>query len=250
MKENVEERVLSAYNLINDMVIEHKPSEPELITKNSKKKNVWPTKINDRYKEKRFINTWAKTTKKMSPQKMQRTQRLFDKMASTIVGNLDQPYDIHDDSKFVRNNRTEFAHQEFITRKSYESYQKKIFDSFDGSLNSAFNMSQDIDALIDDVSTPDEIKNVDHLDSLLSGDTELQVLINDVITESPGFLQNMVEDDLVKSFDNEYHRSQDVLSGKHCHLPINLLMNVIVNILSQCFMNISHYLNQCLGKYL
>ncbi|XP_028418819.1 uncharacterized protein LOC114544365 [Dendronephthya gigantea] len=204
-KEHVDERLLSAYDLMNEMVAEHAPKRAPLITQNSVTnsqrktgKKTTRVKANNRYKENRNLDhkkgrkiptekTNWKSTRELSNTRTIPSQAGLTRLNSSVntelsVQNSDLPEYAYDVEESAR---------QFVTRKSYESYQKKMSASFDfnQSISSIhggrFQHSLDprVDELLEDVSLGDplDFQRLDNIDSLLSGDSELRDLLNDVI---------------------------------------------------------------------
>lgn len=215
-KEHVDERLLSAYDLMNQMVAEHAPKRAPLITQNSVTNSQRKTfnkttrvKVNNRYKENKNLHrkkgrtkpaektSWKSTSELYNTRTIPSQARLtrLNSLVGTELGvsqNGDLPkydYDVEESAK------------QFITRKSYESYQKKMSASFDfdrsiSSLHGGglqHSLDPRVDELLEDVSLGDPLnfQRLGNLDSILSGDSELRDLLNDVIEnkQSHGLLE-------------------------------------------------------------
>lgn len=208
-KEHVDERLMSAYDLMNEMVTEQAPKNPALIIQNSVRsshtnagKKTSRVKANNRYKDKKIVNRRKKPTEKT------RLKSVTELHGTRII--RDQP-GLRDFSSLVRadhgRNSTSTARvydydieesaRQFITRKSYENYKQKKSTSldFDRSVSlrieSSFQLDPWVDQMIEDVSPSNslDLQRLGHLDTLLSGDSELRDLLSDVIPVKPRFLE-------------------------------------------------------------
>lgn len=183
------------------MVTDHAPLGPALITQNSLRNSQRKTskktdrvKANNRYKENRVVNSrkkkaTGKTTELFSTRTIPGQSGLTGSSGPVYSGrkeSSDAPlydYDVEESAR------------QFITRKSYENYQQqKMSRSFDFDRSTSlrdnpFQRSVDmrVDELLEDVSLGDplDLQRLDHLDSLLSGDSELRDLLGDVISDKP-----------------------------------------------------------------
>ena len=201
-KEHVDERLLSAYDLINEMVTQHAPNEPALITQSSVRdsqrkaaKKTARVKANNRYKENRVLNSRKKKSRKKTSLKAQSelysTQTIPDLSVLITPAGTERGRNQNSDAPIYDYDVKQSARQ-FITRKSFENYQQRMSTSFDFDRSislrreSPFQLSVDprVDELIEDVSLgdPHDLQQLDHLDSLLSGDSELRDLLGDVIS--------------------------------------------------------------------
>lgn len=195
---------------MNEMVTEHAPKGPALITQNSIQ-NVLPktgrktarVKANNRYKENRPISN--KTSKKKPTGKtsfkasseLYSTQTIPGHFGLTGLGNLVDNNVRHSSDAPVYEYDIKESGKQFITRKSYERYQQKMSASFDfnrnlslrrdSPLTSQLYLDPRVDELLEDVSLGDpiELQRLDNLDSLFSGDSELRDLLGDVIADKP-----------------------------------------------------------------
>ena len=203
---------MSAYDLINEMVADHAPRGPALITQNSLRNSLRKTakktglvKANNRYKENRVVNNRKKkSTGKPSlkaPTELFSTRTIPGQIGLTGTGDLMYSGRKESSDAPVYDYDVEESARQFITRKSYEKYQQKMSRSFDFDRSTSlqrdnpFQRSLDmrVDELLEDVSLGDplELQQIDHLDSLLSGDSELRDLLGDVISDKPN--HNLLE---------------------------------------------------------
>ena len=203
---------------MNEMVTEHAPSRPALFTKNSVRnsqrkaaKKTSGVKANNRYKDNRVKNKRKKGTGQSS---VKPVIQLYSRPISGQTGltgfssllssgpegkeSGDAPlydYDIEESAR------------QFITRKSYEKYQQKMSTSFDFERSISFRTESPfrrlvdprVDELLEDVSVGDslDIQRLDHLDSLLSGDSELRDLLSDVVIDKPSHDLLETRDDVI-----------------------------------------------------
>ena len=198
---------MSAYDLINEMVTDHAPRGPALITQNSLKnsqrktaKKTGRVKANNRYKENRIVNSRKKkSTGKTSlkgPTALLSTRTIPAQKGLTGSSGLVYSGRKESSDAPVYDYDVEESARQFVTRKSYENYQQqKMSRSFD--FNRSISLRKDnpfqhsvdmrVDELLEDVSLGDplDLQQLDHLDSLLSGDSELRDLLGDVISDKP-----------------------------------------------------------------
>jgi hypothetical protein len=200
-KEHVDERLLSAYDLINEMVTDHAPNRPVLITQSSvrdpqRKGAKRTTRVNNRYKENRGLKSKRPKGKSSlkTPTEFHRTRTIHGQAGltgfSSPAGSERERKQSNDAP--VYDYDIEQSARQFITRKSFETYQQKMSRSFDFDRSISLRASQHsldprVDELIEDVSLGDslDLQRLDHLDSLLSGDSELRDLLSDVIPNKP-----------------------------------------------------------------
>lgn len=190
-KEYVDERLMSAYDLMNEMIAEPVPKAPIPIhnptrsTKYKKRSQKKARVANDRYNDNRGGR--QPKTKRIMRTRSNKQVNTHTGLSSLEMGSKNAT--VHDYEE-------EESGKRFITRKSYERYQNKkgnLSDDLEPGLsfgrNEEFNIKHSfdsrVDEILDDVSLGETIDNarLDHLDSLLSGDSELRELLCDVIVE-------------------------------------------------------------------
>ena len=213
---------MSAYDLMNEMITEHAPKGPVLITQTSQRntqrqvgKKTSRVKANNRYKEKRSNNS---RTSKPKPTAKSTSTRASP--GQVVLQGLHLPIETDLGDRQSRNAPVyeydiKESGRQFITRKSYESYQQKMSASFDFdrsiSIGSPFNIQHSfdprVDELLEDVSLGDSLdkQGLDNLDSLLSGDSELRDLLSDVIVDKPRTDLLETRDDVI------YRNSRNVI---------------------------------------
>ncbi|XP_028394275.1 uncharacterized protein LOC114518472 [Dendronephthya gigantea] len=169
-KEHVDERLLSAYDLMNEMVAEHAPKRAPLITQNSVTnsqrktgKKTTRVKANNRYKENRNLDRKKGRKKPTEKANWKSTRELSNTRTIPSQAGL---------TRLNSSVNTELSVQNSDLPEVYHQYT-----GVDHSLDPR------VDELLEDVSLGDplDFQRLDNIDSLLSGDSELRDLLNDVI---------------------------------------------------------------------
>ena len=201
----MEERLMSAYDLVTEMIAEPVPKAP-VITRIStlstpkKGKKVARVRPNNRYRDSRSGKS-KRTKRATKGTNSDESYRQKNENARTGLSGRDHlgtspPNLIQDKNAPVYKYDIEQSGRRFITRNSYEQYQARKSSSYDLERSISFgrvepfqhSLDSRVDKLLDDVSVSGtlEAAELDNVASLLSGDSELRELLNDVITEKDG----------------------------------------------------------------